>query len=85
MRLRVAKSATVKGHWPKGKRRNHPRGWITLVKRLDHYIQERASAKAAARAIGVSDRTIHRWLAGEDVGTEESAAQIRELLRREKW
>lgn len=74
-----------RGHWTRGKRRNKPRGWPLLMERLAKYVAQRASARETARAIGVSDRTLRRWLAGEDVGSDEAAAQIRELLAGVKW
>jgi len=73
--------ATVKrGHWTKGKRRNNPRGWKVLLALLKRYVRERASGRKTAVAIGVSDRTLRRWISGEDVAGEEHAAQLRELL-----
>ncbi len=74
-----------KGHWPAGRRRNNPRGWPLLLARLKKYVAQRASCNETARAIGVSDRTLRRWLSGEDLPGEESAAQIRELLAGVKW
>ena len=73
------------GHWPAGKRRNNPRGWSLLLVRLKKYVAQRASARETARAIGVSDRTLRRWLNGEDVPGDEAAAQVRELLSAVKW
>ena len=74
-----------KGHWPAGRRRNNPRGWSLLLGRLKKYVDQRASARQTARSLGVSDRTLRRWLDGEHVGGEEHAAQIRELLSTVKW
>lgn len=64
----------TKGHWPKGKRRNQPlpqRQINGLMRRVKARItpgtrREGQSAKQTAREIGVSDRTLHRWLTGED-------------------
>jgi len=81
----MPKTSTKKGHWPAGKRRNNPRGWSLLLGRLKKYVDQRASLKETARAIGVNDRTLRRWLAGEDVPGEGSAAQVRHLLAGVKW
>lgn len=81
----MPKTSTKKGHWPAGKRRNNPRGWPLLLGRLKKYCEQRDSVKGAARAIGVCDRTLRRWLTGEDVPGEESAAQVRHLLAGVKW
>ena len=70
----------TKGHWPKGKRRNNPRGWSLLLERLRKYVNQRETKAATARSIGVDQHTLNRWLSGE-----EHAAQIRELLAGVKW
>lgn len=62
----------TKGHWPRGKRRN-PDERVELLRRTTARLLRRRltpkkiSRKALARAIGVSDRTVRRWLAGEDL------------------
>lgn len=67
----------TRGHWPVGKRRN-PVGktWnkvrLTLQSLVDeHYEPGVRSKAAAALAMGVSDRTVRRWLDGTDVPSEE--------------
>jgi hypothetical protein len=60
-----------KGHWPKGKARGVPipRSQLRRITRwferhrLPHRRHDR-SLHAVALAIGVSDRTLRRWLAG---------------------
>lgn len=62
-----------KGHWPAGKPRHRPiaparlarvRAWFERH-RQTWGANERSIAPVAA-AIGVSDRTLRRWLSGED-------------------
>lgn len=63
-----------RGHWPRGKRRNQPlpqRQINGLMRRLKNKLTpgaktEGQSINQTAREIGVSDRTLRRWLAGED-------------------
>jgi DNA-binding transcriptional regulator YiaG len=43
---------------------------------------ERISINAAARQMGVSDRTVRRWLSEEDFPSEENAALVRELVKK---
>jgi transcriptional regulator with XRE-family HTH domain len=63
---------TTRGHWPQGKRRNPDSGsWsrtrLVLTKFLgDKYKAGSVSIRALADALGVSDRSVRRWLAGED-------------------
>jgi hypothetical protein len=64
----------TKGHWPKGKRRHSPRGWPILKDRLALYVRERATLRATAADVGVHERTLRRWLSGEDFPAEESAS-----------
>lgn len=60
------------GHWPRGKRRNPDRGnWsmvrLTLARFIDDHLRRgEISYRALAADLGVSDRTVRRWLAGED-------------------
>lgn len=70
------------GHWPRGKRRNEDRGdWSGLRLRLrrlidDHWQQGVVSIRAAAEAVGVSDRSIRRYLSGEDRPAPETQEAI---------
>ena len=53
-----------RGHWPAGVRRNVPSEDIMDVLTTLHTIY---SARQMAKIIGVHDRTVRRWLAGDDV------------------
>ncbi len=71
-------TSSIKGHWPRGKRRHSDDGVRALIARTKrlfrHVVPGKTSAKALARAIGVSDRTVHRWLRSEDVPSEANRA-----------
>lgn len=64
--------ADGRGGWPVGKRRHTDVGdWQRIRLRIvsliaDRYQHGRISARALSIAIGVNDRTVRRWLAGED-------------------
>ena len=57
-----------KGHWPRGRRRNPSPGVliIRLRRALRHIEPGRVSRRALADYLGVSVRTVCRWLAGID-------------------
>lgn len=57
-----------RGHWPRGKRRGVTSAKrVQAVDRLRRRIESgRISRRGAAVALCVSDRTIGRWLRGED-------------------
>jgi transcriptional regulator with XRE-family HTH domain len=74
----------TKGHWPKGKRRNADSGrWsrvrLSLQALLEnHYSRGMVSARKLAEDLGVSDRSVRRWLSGEDrpdADTQEAVEQ----------
>lgn len=75
-----------KGHWPKGKPR-HPRVPPARLERVRRFFDQHRlgggpivnerSAQRVALAIGVSPRTVRRWLAGED---NPSPEQWRDLI-----
>lgn len=73
-----------RGHWPAGKRRST----LTPAERLDVLSRVRAALRAGeslrgiSRLVRVSDRTIRRWLRGEDWPTAQSARRVRALPRR---
>lgn len=73
----------TKGHWPKGVRRNADAGgWsktrLALQALLDRYHErERVSARQLASDLQVSDRTVRRWIAGEDRPDPEYQELIR--------
>ena len=70
----------TRGHWPKGRRRN-PEDGVKLVltrtrRALRRLIPGQVSRKALARVVGVSPRTISRWLAGEDYPSARSLQKL---------
>jgi hypothetical protein len=85
-----------KGHWPKGKRRNVPgctaeslsalRLKVGGVLEADSGSAIRRdplawSRKSLAAWLGVSDRTLRRWLAGEDFPPAGHVTKLRVWLR----
>jgi len=59
------------GHWPRGKRRNDPGPRREQVLRrlaaaLDPLVRGVRSYVVVAEDLGVSDKTVARWLAGDD-------------------
>lgn len=73
-----------RGHWPAGKRRNIDAGqWsrtrISLSALVnEHYSHGVRSMRALSLAIGVSDRSVRRWLSGED----RPSPELQELCQR---
>ncbi len=67
-----SKRKDSKGHWPAGKRRHEDvvkwsRVRLQLTRLLaDKHKRGVISARAVAADVGVSDRTIRRYLSGED-------------------
>ena len=65
-----SKRKDKRGHWPKGKRRNEDRGdWSRLRLRLaslinNYHLRGSVSIRVCADAIGVSDRTVRKYLDG---------------------
>jgi DNA-binding transcriptional regulator YiaG len=78
--------ADKRGHWPAGKRRHavdEPRR-AAAMESLRTLLQTRRrrgeiSARALADHLGVSDRTVRRWISGED------HPRARMLWRIERW
>lgn len=75
---------TTRGHWPKGRRRHATneraakRVLATLAALLKGGPQYgRISRRKLAETIGVSDRTVRRWLAGEDLPAPDSLILLR--------
>jgi DNA invertase Pin-like site-specific DNA recombinase len=73
-----------KGHWPKGRRKNDPRvsaGELRRVLRrfLRYKIQKGLSYRALEEELGKSDRTLRRWIAGEDWPDARDFRAIRRL------
>ena len=75
--------ADGRGGWVPGKRRHTDVGdWQRIRLRVvsllnDHYEPGRVSVRALAAAIGVADRTVRRWLAGEDRPSPEDQERLR--------
>lgn len=72
----------LKGHWPKGKRRNADSGnWSAIRLRATNLIEQhwergRISITACAAALCVDQRSVARWLKGEDMPSVESQAAL---------
>lgn len=64
----------MRGHWPRGKRRN-PDGAkvLDIIRRV---YRHHKSLRYIARLVGVDHRTINRWLHGEDYPSPARAAVI---------
>lgn len=81
--------AIVRGHWPAGKRRNKIDA--DLIGRVADVLRKRhtgtrprgpkVSANGLASAIGVSGRTVRRWLGGEDVPSADHQRRLRRWLK----
>ena len=78
--------ADGRGGWTPGKRRNQDVGdWqrirITLASLLnDRPEAGRVSVRSIARVIGVADRTLRRWLSGEDRPAPAAQEMLRQWL-----
>ncbi len=60
------KRADGRGHWPAGKRRGDGPIPRRLRARMERAIEGgQISIRGIARHLGVSDRTVRRWLTGE--------------------
>lgn len=57
-----------RGHWPAGKRRSRlpARERRALIRRVRLALDHGESRRAIARKLRISDRTLGRWLKGED-------------------
>ncbi len=82
-------TTSTKGHWPAGKRRNPVTGWSRTHQAWVKLIQSRpengiVSGRACAASLGVSPRTVYRWMTGEDVPSQEMQQQIREWTNARK-
>lgn len=88
----MPKKKPNRGHWPAGKRR-HPKMPAKLKARINKAITPIAggpvpegthTVKSIARDIGVSDRTLRRWLSGEDNPSPDHVARLEQWLD-DKW
>lgn len=65
-----------RGHWPRGKRRNSPPAdWPAVRARL-----QGMSRRGLARLVGVSDRTVRRWLDGTCQPPAEAVRKLRTIV-----
>lgn len=78
--------ADGRGGWPTGKRR-HPIGqWPATLAQLvvllrDHAQRGAISRNALAKAVGVSEGTVRRWVSAEDVPSPEMQRAVRKWLQ----
>lgn len=76
-----------RGHWPAGKYRHQDRvRWTRVRQRLARVLKKypdpgRVSCRALAAEIGVSDRTVRRWLDGTDRPDPKYQRAVRDWLR----
>lgn len=80
-----SKRQDKRGHWEKGKRRNPVGGWNRIRRGIQSLLDNHAtrgviSFRAIAAAVGVDDRTVRRWMSGEDVPSTDSAALAKAWL-----
>lgn len=80
-----------RGHWPAGKHRNPDAGnWsrirLSLQALLDNHFGRlnRINVKAVADDLGVSDRSVRRWLSGVDRPSPESQALLATWIKEAK-
>jgi len=79
-----------RGHWPRGKRRHavdpqrHQTAILRLSALLDAHSGRRdgVSRLGLARYVGVSDRTVRRWLSQEDLPSPQALRKIERWLHR---
>lgn len=77
----------TRGHWPLGKRR-HPKPLPAELRgRIDRLLADHPrygvrSLRAIAAHLEVSDRTIRRWLSGEDHPAPEQLTALTAWTRR---
>lgn len=77
--------ADGRGGWPTGKRR-HPIGqWPATLARLRALLEQprrgTVSRNALAKAIGVSEGTVRRWVSGEDVPSAKMQTAVRKWVQ----
>jgi hypothetical protein len=88
MMAKKSKSARAdgRGGWVPGKRRNQDVGdWSRLRIDLaalfaDAYDRQLRTPSVLARALAVSEKTVRRWLSGEDRPAPESQEAVRQWL-----
>lgn len=76
-----------RGHWPAGKRRSrlNARARNAFVLDLRRAVARKdSSIRSVARLLEVSDRTVRRWLSGEDWPMSEEIAVLGRRLAQGK-
>lgn len=85
------KTPDARGHWPRGKRRHAEsdtaitRAFLVVLRQFfrdaDPHggggIVHPGSRRSAAQVVGVSDRTLRRWLSGEDLPPAHALKALR--------
>lgn len=77
----------TKGHWPKGKPRNEVRRHWAKTREAahglvtDHFKRGVCSIKVLAEYVGVSDRSVGRWLNQIDYPAPDHQDAVREWCR----
>lgn len=68
MSNKKSKRPDGRGHWPAGKRRSSltPAAAHAHAKKIRAMAEDLGGYRAVARSLGVSDRTVRRWISGED-------------------
>lgn len=88
MRSKSAR-ADGRGGWPSGKLRHEQQGhWPATLRALGRLLTQEPrhgvrSRKALARELEASDRTVRRWLAGEDLPPAETQDAVRAWVARQ--
>jgi hypothetical protein len=84
-----AKPRPTKGHWPLGKRRNKVADdWHQVRETLTqlvtvHLVATIRSQTALAEKLGVSQRSVGRWISGEDVPQSLYQSKLRTWCRQQ--
>lgn len=74
-----------KGHWPKGKRRNNPGLVARELKKLFQQLFKFKlrcgyGYRELAEEIGRDQRTLRRWISGEDWPDRKDVSRVRRLV-----
>ncbi len=71
----------IKATFPKGSRKRNPRPQFTLQEKTRQILQYRTQ-KEAAKILGVTDRTIRRWLKGDTKEPSKSHKKVLDIKSR---
>lgn len=70
-----------RGHWPAGKRRGDSPIPAALRRKLDKALDHGdLTRRGIARALNLSDRSVRRWLSGEDWPSAAHLASLRRIV-----